>query len=167
MMDDVQSLTQRVRRLEDLEGIRRTWHEYMLSLDSRDLELYETLFTPDAVAELRNLGDKLDDAVLHGRDEILERRRAGGYPDLSTANSGHYGTNLQIDLEGDEATTFAYFLNIAFDAHVFGGVYQHRMARDGDRWRIAHVRITVTYRAELTTASTWGEPLATVRARPL
>lgn len=165
-MDELQRLTERVQRLEDLEGIRRTWHEYMLSLDSRDLELYAKLFTPNAVAELRNLGTKLDDAVLNGRDEILDRRRTGVYPEAASASTGHYGTNLQVDVQGDHATTIAYFLNIAFDSHVFGGVYQHRMVRSAERWLIDHLRITVSYRAEIATNGTWSEPLAEVRARP-
>ena len=45
----------RIQRLEDLDAIRRTWHDYMISLDSRAWADLADVFTDDAVVEMIGL----------------------------------------------------------------------------------------------------------------
>ena len=54
-MDHDSDLLARVQRLEDLEAIRRTWHDYMISLDSRAWKDLADVFTDDGVVEMIGL----------------------------------------------------------------------------------------------------------------
>ena len=81
--------------------------------------------------------------------------------------TGHLSTNMQIELDGDEATTIAYFFEIVDDSLVLIGAYQHRLRRDADRWRFSVLRIAVRYRARLELGSVSGSALADIVARPL
>src|SRR5207244_13016693 len=93
--------------------------------------------------------------------------RTGDPQTMQGAMTGHLTTNQQIDLDGDEATTTAYFFEIVDDSLVLIGTYQHRMRRDADRWRFAQLRITVRYRARLEVEQVGGRTLSDVLARPL
>ncbi|MCU1501885.1 MAG: nuclear transport factor 2 family protein, partial [Ilumatobacteraceae bacterium] len=81
-------------------------------------------------------------------------------PGSGRAMTGHISTNMQIELDGDEATTLAYFFEIVDDSLVLIGAYQHPLRRQPDRWRFAFLRIAVRYRARLETRSVSGQPLA-------
>jgi hypothetical protein len=74
---------------------------------------------------------------------------------------------MQIDLDGDAATTLAYFFEIVDDGLVLIGTYQHRFRREPARWRFAFLRITVRYRARIETSSVRGQPLAPILAKPV
>ncbi len=54
---------------------------------------------------------------------------------------------MKIELDGDEATTFAYYfvpgVNCSF------GTYQHRMRRTADGWRMAYLRVVIRYHLNL------------------
>ena len=81
--------------------------------------------------------------------------------------TGHLSTNMQIDLQGDEATTLAYFFEIVDDNLVLIGTYQHRMRRCPDRWRFAFLRITVRYRGRLEIGQLQGRSLREIVAKPV
>lgn len=169
-MTGIDELEQRLRRLEDLEAVRGTWLEYCNRLDTHDLEGVGELFTEDGGVEMDGLGRALDGSY-EGRDAIVSF-----YTDTETPRSaeaarramtGHLSTNMQVDLDGDEATTLAYFFEIVDDDLVLIGTYQHRMRRDPDRWRIAFLRISIRYRARLEASHVGGQPLTDIVARPV
>jgi hypothetical protein len=79
--------------------------------------------------------------------------------------TGHISTNMQIELDGDAATTLAYFFEIVDDNLVLIGTYQHRLHRDADRWRFAFLRISVRYRARVDATDVGGQSLAQIVAK--
>ena len=169
MANELAALEARLGRLEDLDAVRSTWLDYCTRLDLGDVDGLRDVFTETAQLEVNGLAEAFD-GVYHGRDSILNDMylrtgfpmRAGAQPRNMT---GHLSTNMQIDLDGDLATTLAYFFEIVDDL-VLIGTYQHRMRRDPDRWRIAFLRISIRYRARIEAHDVAGQALATIAAKP-
>lgn len=173
MDGDRSDLLARIQRLEDLDAIRRIWHDYMISLDSRAWADLADVFTDDAVVEMIGLDFLRSgaDGTYSGGGEAIVRdfynAVTGPRPPAQILATGHNGSNLSIDLDGDQATTTAYFWEIVAESVLLVGTYQHRFHRDPDHWRIAHLRIKVTYAARLVTSEVWAKPLAVERLVPL
>jgi hypothetical protein len=171
MSADLTALTARLQRLEDLEAVRAAWLDYCNRLDVGDLTALGDVFTEDAELEMDGLAASLDGAY-HGRRSIIDdfygrtRLPASGGP-TPRFMTGHLSTNMQIELDGDEATTLAYFFEIVDDNLVLIGTYQHRMRRDPDRWRFAFLRISVRYRARIAATEVGGQVLARILAKPV
>jgi hypothetical protein len=166
-------LEQRVRRLEDLEAVRGAWRDYLFALDAADYDALAEVFTEDGAVEMVGLDDYQpgQDRTYHGREEIIEAFYKPvidvvARPDNGMFYTGHHGTNMEIELDGDEATTLAYFFEILGNTQILIGTYQHRMRREPDRWRIAYLRIAIRYRAELQGDNFGGLSLADVLAMP-
>ena len=163
----------RIQRLEDLDAIRRIWHDYMISLDSRAWADLADVFTHDAVVEMIGLDFLRSgaDGTYSGGGEAIVRdfynAVTGQRAPTQILATGHNGSNLSIDLDGDRATTSAYFWEIVAGSVLLVGTYQHRFRRDPDHWRIAHLRIKVTYAARLEASEVWAKPLAIERLVPL
>ncbi len=174
-MDSERSdLLVRMQRLEDLEAIRRTWHDYMISLDSRAWTELADVFTDDAVVEMIGLDFLRSgaDGTYAGGGEAIVRDFYNAVtgqrtPAPNPVATGHNGSNLSIDLDGDEATTSAYFWEIVAESVLLVGTYQHRFRRDPDHWRMAYLRIKVTYAARLVASDVWAKPLAVEPLLPL
>lgn len=171
MDNDIQQLEQRVRRLEDLEAVQSTWRDYLFALDSSDWDSLANVFTEDGVVEMVGLESYQpgQDRSYYGRESIIEEFYKPvidetAAPDKGMFYTGHHGTNMEIELRGDEATTLAYFFEILGNTQVLIGTYQHRFRRDPDRWRIAYLRIAIRYRATLEASDFGGLSLAEVRA---
>jgi hypothetical protein len=170
---DLQDVLARLRRLEDLEGIRHTWRDYCMRLDSEDWPALGDVFAEDGVLEMVGL-----DALLPGIDGVYRDRRniidnfyipgiaAAANPSAKLFATGHLSTNMQIDVDGDEATTLAYFFEIVANNTVLIGTYQHRLMRDADRWRFAFLRISVRYHAQLAADNVGGQSLQEILAKP-
>ncbi|HJN93303.1 MAG TPA: nuclear transport factor 2 family protein [Dehalococcoidia bacterium] len=170
MPTELAELAARVQRLEDLEAIRSTWLDYCNRLDSGDLARLGDVFTEDTSLEMEGLVPSLDGSY-EGRRAIIddfyvrtERPPEGAAPRFAT---GHLSTNMQIELDGDEATTLAYFFEIVADNLVLVGTYQHRLRRESDRWRFAFLRIVVRYRARLAATEVDGQSLQEILAKPV
>jgi hypothetical protein len=169
MGTELAELAARVQRLEDLESVRSTWLDYCNRLDSFDYEALADVFTEDAEVEVDGLARALD-GTYRGRRSII-----GFYVGTETPPSGepvgvmtgHLSTNMQIDLDGDQATTLAYFFEIVDDNLVLIGTYQHRMRRDPDRWRFAFLRISVRFRARIEASQPRGRSLQDILAKPV
>ena len=167
-MDDLQALSKRVQRLEDLEAIRDTWRDYCHCVDCEDWSGLADVFAENAALDMIGL-DAIapgTDGTFHGREAIIGDFYKPTLAGFEGALSGHLSTNMQIDLDGDEATTLAYFFEIVGDAQVIIGTYQHRMRRDADRWRFAHLRISVRFRAKLEGENIGGLRLQEVLEKP-
>ncbi|MFN0148388.1 MAG: nuclear transport factor 2 family protein [Dehalococcoidia bacterium] len=166
-------LMTRVARLEDGEAVRHTWRDYCMRLDSGDWDGLGDVFTEDAVLEMDGL-DALApglDGTYRGRASIIgdfyRRTGTGAMEDRSLFATGHLSTNMQVDLQGDEATTLAYFFEIVSNDRVLIGTYQHRLRREPDRWRFAFLRISVRFRAKLEASEVGGQSLRGILAKPV
>ncbi len=174
MDETMERLLERVPRLEDLEAIRHTWRDYCRRLDSGDWPALGDVFTQDAILEMDGLNHLAPgrDGEYRGRQAIIEdfyRRTGSGRrtPVEPLFATGHISTNMQIDLQGDEATTLAYFFEIIANDRVLIGTYQHRFRRETDRWRFAFLRISVRYRAQLEATEVGGQSLTEILSRPV
>lgn len=165
------TIEERLARLEDYDSIRRTWCDYLFGLDSHDWKSLANVFTENGVVEMVGLNayQPGSDRSYHGRDSIVNEfyrpvMEATAAPEKNQFYTGHHGTNMKIELDGDEATTLAYFFEILGNTQVLVGTYQHRMRREEDGWRIAYLRIAVRYRATIEASDFGGLSLAEVRA---
>jgi hypothetical protein len=118
----------RLERLEDLEAIRATWLDYCTRLDSGDWAGLGDVFTEDASLEMDGLKAFAPglDGGYRGRTSIIDdfyrRTGTGGAEGRQVFATGHLSTNMQIDLQGDEATTLAYFFEIVGNDRVLVGL---------------------------------------------
>ncbi len=174
MSDTIDDLVARLTRLEDLEAIRHTWRDYCMRLDSADWNALGDVFTEDAVLEMDGLNHLIEglDGQYCGRQTIINDfyRQTGsvlphGAKPLFV--TGHLSTNMQIELQGDEATTLAYFFEIVANDQVLIGTYQHRFRREADRWRFRFLRIAIRYRARLEATDVGGQSLNDILSRPV
>jgi len=174
MSDKLDDVVARIARLEDLEAIRHTWRDYCLRLDAAEWTALGDVFTEDAVLEMDGLDPVVKglDGQYRGRHSILNDfyRRTGTVLPHGTIPmfvTGHLSTNMQIDLQGDEATTLAYFFEIVANNQVLIGTYQHRLHREAERWRFRFLRIAIRYRARLEATDVGGQSLQDILARPV
>jgi hypothetical protein len=145
-----ESLEARVRRLEDHEAIRDTWCDYIVNLDSGNWPAFGEVFTQDATVEIIGISDERD-GTFEGRAAIVDWYSSllgvTPRPGSEWVNGAHHGNSMKITLDGDEATTFAYYFVPGVDQSF--GTYQHRMRRTADGWRIAHLRVVIRYHVNL------------------
>ncbi|MBB2772561.1 MULTISPECIES: nuclear transport factor 2 family protein [Mycolicibacterium] len=121
---------------DELE-IARLLYRYARAVDSKDWELYRSVFTDDAHIDYSSAG-----AVVGHRDEVV---------DWFAANFGvlpwsmHYITNIEADVDGDSATVRAMFYNPMqlpgmSEVSACGGYYHHELVRTADGWRSRSLR---------------------------
>lgn len=113
-------------------------YRYARAVDSKDWELYRSVFTEDAHIDYSSAG-----AVVGSRDEVV---------DWFAANFGvipwsmHYITNVEIlESDGDAATVRAMFYNPMqlpgmAEMSACGGYYHHELVRTPDGWRSQSLR---------------------------
>ena len=164
METDLAALAARVQRLEDLDAVRATVHDYCNCLDRGDFADLADVFTEDAELELMGLARSFDGTYRTRRSIIDDFYARTADPSSHRFMTGHITTNLQIDLDGDTATTLGYFFEIV-DGLLLIGIYQHRLRRDPDRWRLAFLRIAIRYRSRLEATGLGGLSMAEVVAR--
>ena len=170
---DLTQILARLQHLEDLEAVRHTWRDYCMRLGSEDWGGLGDIFTADAVLEMDGVDTLLpgSDGVYQGRSNIIQKFyvptiAGAANPQAKLFATGHISTNMQIDLQGDEATTLAYFFEIVANNTVLIGTYQHRLQRDPERWRFAFLRISVRYHAQLAAENVGGQSLQGILAKP-
>lgn len=113
-------------------------YQYARAVDSKDWELYRSVFTEDAQIDYSSAG-----AIVGTRDEVV---------DWFAANFGvipwsmHYITNIEVlDTDGDAATVRAMFYNPMqlpgmAEMSACGGYYHHELVRTPDGWRSRSLR---------------------------
>lgn len=108
-------------------AVRYTW-----ALDTKDADLLDEVFTPDASATLRGV-----ECV--GRDAI-KARVSGAFERFD--HTQHLVGNHLVTIDGDDAThrcqLQAQHALDGADNRVIGGYYDDRLVRTPDGWRIAH-----------------------------
>ena len=123
---------------DDQLAITALLNRYARAVDTKDWELYRSVFTEDEMIDYSSAG-----AVVGSRDEVV---------DWFAANFGaipwtmHYITNVEIlDSSGDAATVRAMFYNPMqlpgmTEMSACGGYYHHEVVRTGDGWRSRSLR---------------------------
>lgn len=120
-----------IQTIADRMAITDLLTRYAHAVDTKDWELYRTVFTPDARIDYSTAGGPngdLDTVVeqLSKALELFERTQ-------------HFISNIGVDFDGDRARVRAMFLNpmIVSPGKRFycGGWYHHELARTSDGWR--------------------------------
>jgi uncharacterized protein (TIGR02246 family) len=124
-------------RIADELAINALLTTYARAVDSKDWELYRSVFTPDAHIDYTSAG-----AVAGSRDEVAEWLAAGF---AAIPWSMHYITNVEAEIDGDTATVRAMFYNPMqlpgmSEMSACGGYYHHELVRTPDGWRSRRLR---------------------------
>ena len=112
-------------------------YRYARAVDTKDWELYRSVFTDDAYIDYSSAV-----AVTGTPDEVV---------DWFAANFGaipwsmHYITNIESEIDGDTARVRAMFYNPmqlpgVNQPSYCGGYYHHELVRTADGWRSRHLR---------------------------
>ena len=126
---DEQALTDRIH-------IRDLLTRYATAVDTRDWDLYRSVFTDDAHVDYTSAG-----GIAGGVDEVVD------FLDRSLAMfemTQHLVSNLDIGIDGDSATVKAVFYNPmrlkGGETWFTGGWYHHDLERTETGWRSRRLR---------------------------
>ena len=122
-------------------------NRYAQAVDGKDWAMYASCFTTDAEIDYSSAGGT--------RAGVAESTAWLATMLEPLAVSQHFITNQVIEVKGDEATCRAYFFGVVVNQSVsessliwVGGIYEDRLRRTDDGWRIA----------ELVDISLWSNP---------
>jgi SnoaL-like domain len=122
----------------DAVEIQQLLARYSRSLDTRDWELYRSLFTEDAFIDYAASG-----GATGQRDQVVEWliSTLGTF----TWSGMHYITNIEAEVTGDNALVRAAVFNpMQFPGMkaltYIGGYYHHDMIRTPNGWRSRNLR---------------------------
>lgn len=126
-----------LQALSDKIEIGEALARYARGLDTKDWELWKSVFTQDAEIDYRSAGGEAGD-----RDQMAAwlEQVLGPMP-----MTQHAITNIEVELDGDEAVVTAMFHNpmrfpgveeLAF----CGGAYHHVFVRTPDGWKSRKLR---------------------------
>jgi len=123
--------------VSDEAEIARLLYRYARAVDTKDWELYRSVFTQNAVIDYSSAG-----IPAGSRDEIAEFLSKGF---TTIPWSMHYITNIEADVDGDTAQVRAMFYNPMqlpgmAEMSSCGGYYHHELVRTSDGWRSRHLR---------------------------
>jgi uncharacterized protein (TIGR02246 family) len=133
-MDDLEG---RLRRLEDLEQIRRLLLDYRRHLDGKDFRAYAALFAADGefiAGQHNEIRAKGPDAIF----SLVDGMRGTLLTDAG-GDDVHVAVNEVIELDGDRATvssTWVYLIRAEGDAPEVAkvGHYEDVVTREDGRW---------------------------------
>lgn len=117
--------------------IRALLNWYARAVDTKDWQLYRSVFTDDARIDYSSAG-----AAVGSVDEVVDWLAAGFDAIPWTM---HYITNVEADIDGDTATVRAMFYNPMqlpgmAEQSCCGGYYDHELVRTPDGWRSRSLR---------------------------
>ncbi|MGV0834851.1 nuclear transport factor 2 family protein [Mycolicibacterium thermoresistibile] len=121
-----------------VEEITALLHRYARAVDTKDWDLYRSVFTDDAHIDYSSAG-----AIAGPRDEVADWL-ASGFAAIPW--SMHYITNVEVlSHDGDTATVQAMFYNPMqlpgmSEMSACGGYYHHELVRTADGWRSRALR---------------------------
>jgi 3-phenylpropionate/cinnamic acid dioxygenase small subunit len=105
---------------------------YARAVDTKDWELWKSVFTPDARVDYTSAG-----AMAGPRDEVARWLEQGL---ALVPMTQHFISNVEVDLDGDRATVRAMFYNpmqlpgLAEQSYC-GGYYHHDVVRTAEGWK--------------------------------
>ncbi|MGZ4728572.1 MAG: nuclear transport factor 2 family protein [Acidimicrobiales bacterium] len=121
-----------LQSVHDKIEIHELLARYARGVDSKDWELWKSVFTPDATLDCSSAG-----AAVGTRDEVAAWLEQG----LSVVPmTQHFITNIEVDLDGDRAMVRAMFYNPMqlpgmADLSYCGGYYHHDLLRTPEGWK--------------------------------
>jgi SnoaL-like protein len=123
--------------VSDEVEIAHLLYRYARAVDTKDWELYRSVFTQDALIDYSSAG-----IPAGSRDEIAELLSKGF---TTIPWSMHYITNIESEIDGDAARVRAMFYNPMrlpgmAEMSSCGGYYHHELVRTPDGWRSRHLR---------------------------
>jgi ketosteroid isomerase-like protein len=121
----------------DEVAIAALLYRYARAVDTKDWELYRSVFTDDAYIDYSSAG-----AAAGSRDEVADWLSQGF---AAIPMSMHYITNIESEIDGDTATVRAMFYNPMqvtgmAEMSYCGGYYHHELVRASDGWRSRRLR---------------------------
>lgn len=130
-----------VRQTADRLNVAEVLSRYTYGWDTRDFDLVEACFTPDAVISYSSLPEF-----------------PGGFPEFFTLERNtilklqatqHFVGNVTVTVRGDEASMSSYVQATHYHADgrawTTGGRYDDELVRAGDGWRIRKRHFTRQY----------------------
>ena len=121
-----------LQALSDKIEIHELLARYARGVDSKDWELWRSVFTPDAALDYSSAG-----VISGSRDEVAAWFEQGlsGVP-----MTQHFISNVEIELDGDRAKVTAMFYNPMqlpgmSSLSYCGGYYHHDMVRTSGGWK--------------------------------
>jgi ketosteroid isomerase-like protein len=132
------------QRISDELEIAALLNSYARAVDTKDWDLYRSLFTDDAHI------DYSADVFVGSLDEAIEF--FSGQFSAMVAMSMHYITNIESDIDGDTAQVRAMFYNPTqikgiVELSMFGGYYFHDLVRTPEGWRSRNLREEMVWTA--------------------
>lgn len=124
-------------------------HRLAFGLDHGDADSLASALTEDCHFNFTPAGKKLgiDYPVLEGRDAIVK----AVLPLIGPLDTTHTASNLQIEVDGDSATLYAYVMSQHFmpresaqpgaEFALLMNRYDCALAREGDKWRFQRITI--------------------------
>jgi SnoaL-like domain len=118
--------------LSDKIEIQELLARYARGVDSKDWDLWRSVFTPAALVDYSSAG-----IPAGPRDQIAAMLEQG----LAVVPmTQHFISNIEVDLDGDHAKVRAMFYNPMqlpgmTEMSSCGGYYHHDMVRTADGWR--------------------------------
>jgi hypothetical protein len=112
-------------------------YRYARAVDTKDWELYRSVFTDDASIDYSSSG-----AIAGSLEEVADWLSQGFGAIPWTM---HYITNIESEIDGDTARVRAMFYNPMqlpglTDMSSCGGYYHHELVRTSDGWRSRSLR---------------------------
>lgn len=135
--------------LSDRAEISDVFNKYALALDTRNWDLFRSIFTEDAVADLSSLQPGV---IFSGAEELVAYARRT----ISALEvTQHMITNHSHDIDGDTAKCMAYLHGQHVAKNdigeliqcVLGGYYCYDMARTATGWKIKKYSLNITWSA--------------------
>ena len=136
--------------MNDHQAICEVRYRYALGLDTRDWELYRSIFVDDVEIDFSSFSGDLGGTMRAGpmrADDWVATCRVF-FTGLDA--SQHVMTNPMVTVDGDRAhcrmymTADHYFTNDqGGDRFVIGGYYDDRLVRTGDAWLLEAVTLTM------------------------
>ena len=115
---------------------------YTWALDAKRIDDLRKVFAPDATADLNNVHCDGVEAIMARIDRPLSR----------LDQTQHLVGNHQVQVDGDTATHRCHLQSQHVkrgteggDNYLIGGIYEDRLARTPDGWRITHRTLTAIW----------------------
>jgi len=121
-----------LQALSDKLEIQELLARYARGVDTKDWELWRSVFTADAVVDYSSAG-----FAVGSRDEVAAQLEAGF---VAIPWTQHLISNIEVDLDGDRASVRAMFFNPMqlpgmSGPSACGGYYHHDVVRTAEGWR--------------------------------
>ncbi len=122
--------------MDDVEEIKKLKARYFRGLDTKDWDLYRSVFTPDMVFTYMGTGDSIE-----GLDPFME------YAKSLTMTSVHHGHMPEIELISPSSATGTWSMedhvrwSDGFESHGYGHYFETYEKTDGD-WRIKTMKLS-------------------------